>query len=97
MSEKEQFLRRYREAMHAVQSAIKWKIMLENPGFDELEVKILKHLRVGVDSAHVSIQAHAEIMIRKGIMTELEYFEQIAISAEKEQASHEAELGRKFS
>ncbi len=95
MSEKEQFLKRYEAAMHAVQSAIKYKIQVEYP-FNEREVHIFKHIRVGVDSAHVSIHATAELLIRKGIITELEYFEQMAISAEKEKARYEADLGQKF-
>ena len=77
---------RYLAAMHAVQSGIKMKM---ERGWDGASPK---HLRVGVDSAMVNDWAVAEFLIRKGIMTKLEYLELLVEGAENEKRALELDL-----
>lgn len=88
---------RYDAAMHAVQSGIKMELELDDPtaGPEKL-LNRLKHHRVGIDSAHVSDLGLAELLMRKGVFTELEYVEAIAVAAEKEQLQYEARLSERM-
>jgi hypothetical protein len=81
---------RYRAALHAVQSGIKMKMQL---GWDGASPK---HLRVGVDSAMVNDWALTELLIRKGLITRLEYFELLAEGAENEKQRLEEELSNRL-
>lgn len=81
---------RYLAALHAVQSGIKMKMQL---GWDGASPK---HLRVGVDSAMVNDWAMTELLIRKGIITSLEYLQVLSESAENEKERLEAELTERF-
>ena len=68
----------YTEAMHGVQTAIQHAM---NCG-DTLATP--KHLRVGVDSCQVNDEALARLLIRKGVITEAEYIEEIRVCANRE-------------
>lgn len=69
---------RYHAAMHGCQSAI---LFLMNRG-EQLATP--KHLRVGLSSTLVDTGSMADLLIRKGLITELEYLEAIAAGAERE-------------
>lgn len=47
-------------------------------------VRLAKHLRVGINSAHVTNKAHVDLLMRKGIFTLVEYHEQLAEAMEVE-------------
>lgn len=81
---------RYTSALHGVQSGI---AMLIESG-DTLATP--KHLRVGVDSAHVTNQAVARLLIAKGIITEREYTEAVMVAMEEEKASMERRVSEKL-
>jgi len=70
----------YEEALHGIQSATKYE--LETNGYSSLNQ--IKHLRVGIDSAHITDEAIARLLIRKGIITEEEYIEEIRICMNRE-------------
>lgn len=69
---------RYDAAVHAVQSAIAFMM---NYGYKGTEPK---HLRVGIHSALVNDAALADILIKKGIITQEEYAESVMEWMEKE-------------
>ena len=77
---------RYLTAMHGVQSGI---AMLIKRGDTLAEPK---HLRVGIDSAHVSDSALVQLLIAKGVITELEYHESLVKAAEEERGRLEEKL-----
>jgi len=81
---------KYSAHMHAVQSGIATLISLD-PGYASK-----KDLRVGIDSAHVSDAAVAALLIRKGIFTEEEYMEELALQAENEQERYEKDLSKRY-
>ncbi len=81
---------RYLAAMHAVQSGVAMEI--EAGSTDTTP----KHLRVGINSAMVDHGALATVLIQKGILTEEEYFEALAETAEREQAAYEARLSARY-
>lgn len=73
----------YEAAMHGVQSAIK----AANPERND----VWKHLRVGIDSAHITDLALAELLISKGVFTRDEYVEAVRLAANAELDRHEKE------
>jgi hypothetical protein len=54
-----------------------------------------KHLRVGVNSALVDSAALAELLIAKGLITEAEYLEAIAVGMEREARRYEQILSER--
>lgn len=80
---------RYLAAMHAVQSGIAMKMNFD----DETSPK---HLRVGISSAMVTEAGLADLLIAKGVITRLEYFEAMATQAEREKEMYERELTEHF-
>lgn len=77
---------RYTAAAHAMQSGVKMEMEL---GSRDTEPK---HLRVGVNSALAASGALADLLIRRGVITEEEYAEAIAAGMEREQAAYEQRL-----
>lgn len=74
---------RYENAMHGVQSYVAYSIQAlgdNKAGADH------KHLRTGINAAMVSDEAVARLLIAKGVFTELEYYEALAVAAEEELA-----------
>ena len=77
---------RYATALHAVQSGVKTLMEMGD------DLASPKHLRVGVNSAHVTDLAVARLLIAKGVVTEREYAEAVAVAMEEEKASLEKHL-----
>lgn len=75
---------RYTEALHAMQTGVKFQ--QETLGSDDGSPK---HLRVGVNSAHVGNSALARLLIKKGIVTADEVLEQLADEMEIEAKKYE--------
>lgn len=73
----------YEEAAHGMQTAVAFE-MVKDPKNTEP-----KHLRTGVNSAHVDHAALAYILIRKGIITEAEYLEEIRLAMNDELARYQ--------
>lgn len=78
----------YDQAMHGIQTHIGFKI--SNGTARDCETK---HMRTGVDSAHVSQLGLATLLIQKGIFTETEYAEAMRLAANHELAVREEEEG----
>lgn len=72
---------RYQAAAHAVQSAVAFQL---GRGGDMQAGSSHKHLRVGVTMAMVEHGALGLLLIRKGVITEEEYYEAIADHLERE-------------
>ncbi|MGV0912422.1 hypothetical protein [Martelella sp. FOR1707] len=75
---------RYERAAHRVQTAIAFMPDHQN--------QTPKHLRVGVDMSKADQGGLARLLIDKGVISELEYFEAMADSAEREAEAYETEL-----
>jgi len=78
--------KRYAAAAHAMQTAV--AIRMSGGGKDTEP----KHLRVGINSAHVSISGLATLLIDKGVFTPEEYHTAMADAMEKEVALYYEEL-----
>lgn len=74
------FRERYMRAMHAMQSGVAALMPSK-----ETEPK---HLRVGVNSALIDSAAVASLLIAKGVFTEDEYLEALALTAERDVATY---------
>lgn len=81
--------RRYQAALHAMQSGVALKLEKGGPEHP-------KHYRVGINAAMVDASAMAKLLIRKGIITQTEYLEAVAVEMEAEKARYEAELSKRF-
>lgn len=77
---------RYEELLHAIQTGVAFK--MGKDGSDTTP----KHLRVGLNAAMIEHAALAVLMIKKGIITEEEYVDQLIVELEREVASYQAEL-----
>lgn len=88
--EESELLARYHAAAHAVQSGVKMN-MTFNPTLTEP-----KHLRVGVDLRACEISGLATLLIKKGVITRLEYVEAMAVAVEQEVAQVQHELSQKL-
>lgn len=64
--------RSYREAAHAMQSGVAMKMH-----YDPTETSV-KHLRVGVNSAMVETATLFNLLLKKGIITQEEFEEELA-------------------
>lgn len=85
----EQDQERYRAAMHAVQSGVAAKME-----YDGSETSP-KHLRVGVNSAMVEHSALAGLLMRKGVISQEEFYAALADAAEQEQRLYETWLSER--
>lgn len=83
----------YEEALHAMQSGVAHTQQLD---LQEGRPDTTKHLRVGINSAHVTDRALAELLIAKGIITTEEYIEAVRVAMCKEVAEMEEQLSARF-
>jgi hypothetical protein len=89
---------RYVNAAHAMQSGVRLKMTREgipddkdlSPSHGETSPK---HLRVGVNSALSTLDAHTRLLIAKGVFTEEEYIEAVTEAMEREVDSYREALG----
>lgn len=80
----------YSEALHGVQSAIKYKI--EN---NLSESHSPKHMRVGVDMSKADMAGLVMLLMEKGLFTLEEYLEAVRLHANQELHMHEEEVREK--
>jgi hypothetical protein len=85
---------RYAAAAHAMQSGVAMD-MQTDPGTSH-GATTPKHLRVGLNSAMVTDQAVAELLIAKGIITNDEYLEAVASCMEREAQRYEDILNERL-
>lgn len=82
----------YEDAMHGVQAAIAFELQRRFPEVDDAQRRREKHLRVGIDSAHVTDGAVARLLIAKGVFTAGEYAEAVRLEANRELDRYEDRL-----
>ena len=82
--------RRYLAAGHAIQSGVAAQHAQGSPDGSS------KHLRVGLNLRAVDQAGLVRLLISKGIITEVEYHEALADSAEREVVDMESFLGVKL-
>ena len=88
----EQQRMRYAAAAHAMQSGVATE--MHTPGGQRLTEP--KHLRVGINSALVDTSGLAQLLMDKGLITQLEYFTAIADAMVGEHERYERELSEHF-
>lgn len=81
---------RYQELAHAMQTGVAY-VMAKDPSGSTT-----KHLRVGINSALVNDAAIASFLIKKGIITEEEYMDEILVQLEKEVERYTQEVNRLY-
>jgi hypothetical protein len=86
-------IERYNAALHAVQSGVALEISRTKEGTGAASPK---HLRVGVNSAMIQNGALVRLMVDKGVITWPEWFERLALEAEREQKAYEDRNEVKF-
>lgn len=83
---------RYKAAMHAMQTGVMYQM---EQGGNPKETQP-KHLRVGINAAMIDSGALAALLIRKGVFTEVEYFEALADMAEREAEDYRERVRQQF-
>lgn len=76
--------KRYEAALHAMQTAVKMKMTIEGKSDEDKTETGPKHLRVGVNSAMVDTGTLVRVLVKKKIITELEFLELVADEMESE-------------
>lgn len=86
----EDLKKRYFKLCHAMQSGVSGIMIYDSHPTEP------KHLRVGVNSSLITNTAIVTILLRKGIITEQEYWEQLVESTFDEVERYEDELSKKL-
>jgi transcription termination factor NusB len=95
MTKRDDLQRRYEVAAHAVQAGVAMEMNDAPPHISQSAVSP-KMLRTGVNLAMVEHGALVRLMIKKGIITDLEYMEELVKGVEQEQHDYEARLSAKY-
>jgi len=85
--------RRYKVAMQAVQAGVALRLEIL---FGVKDDKLVKDLRVGIESNFVDARGLATLLMEKGIFTLAEYEKAMADAAEQEKADLEAYLSKHY-
>lgn len=80
---------RYEIALHGMQAGVATELGRAEKEGAEDRVTTTKHLRVGINSAKVEHAALVEVLVKKGILTEVEYAEAMADAMEREHHRYE--------
>jgi hypothetical protein len=88
MTAEDEFRRRYHHALKCMQSGVAMAMELDKQS-KETEPK---HLRVGINAAMSDHGALVALLMRKGVISAIEYWQALAESAEREAASYEQRL-----
>ena len=80
----------YHEAAHAMQSGVALEHSRDNSDGSP------KHLRVGVNSAMCDHGALVALLIKKGLISEAEYLEEIRLAMNHEVDRYQKDLARKY-
>ncbi len=86
-------IRRYEADMHAVQSGVKMEIEMLGEAAAAADAK---HLRTGVNAAMIDAGSLGALLIKKGLITELEYRESLALMTAQEKERYEERLTAKL-
>jgi hypothetical protein len=91
----------YEAAMHGVQSAVRFemsKLGLPDEGDDSIGtmVRMMKHLRVGIDGRASDAGGLAGLLIKKGLITMEEYAEHLRLAANEELARYQEHCQREY-
>ena len=87
-------MKEYRALVHAMQSGVAMK--MNRDGGPESGETSPKSLRVGVNSSMCDHTALVRLLIKKGLFTEAEYFDEILAEMEREVQRYEKELSEKY-
>jgi len=79
----------YEQAAHGMQTAVAFEIEQQRGDDPNTRSTSPKHLRVGINARAVDHAALAYILIRKGIITEAEYLEELRLAMNDELARYQ--------
>jgi hypothetical protein len=91
----DEFHEQYVKFGHAIQTGIKFVIEMERKGGVGTD-NILKHHRVGIDTAKCEHGALSRLLVRKGIISESDYFDAVIEGMKMEVKLYEDKLANEF-
>ena len=94
--EEERQRKRWIDAAHAMQTGVKLLFSLDNPDPDSAEAARYKDIRTGVNAAMRDHGSLVDLLVKKGVMTRLEYMTAIADGMEAEKRNYERELAERL-
>lgn len=83
----------YEDALHGVQSAVKYELTQRGWRGEQVE---WKHLRVGLDARAADAQGLATLLISKGLITSEEYVEHVRLAMNEELARYTEHVRREY-
>lgn len=86
----------YEEALHGVQTAIKFRLDNEPQTDPQRSFAGPKHLRTGVDMRAADARGLAALLIDKGVFTLAEFTEYVRLAANEELADYEDRARKLF-
>jgi len=86
MPTRDELTKQYLALIHALQSGVAMQMNIDPTSTTP------KHLRVGIDSAHVAQDALIRLLIEKGVITDGEYMQALVEASQREVARVQAEL-----
>lgn len=92
MTHRDDLLRIYQTAAHAVQAGVAMDLADDSRQGNTNSSASPKQLRTGLNMAMVGHGALLRLLIKKGLITELEYLEELVSGALDEQLAYEAKL-----
>lgn len=88
----------YEEALHGIQSAVRFEMTqrgIPDENHDAI-LRMLKHLRTGLDARAADASGLAKLLIDKGIITFEEYVEAMRLAANHELVRYEEHLRTEY-
>jgi DNA polymerase I-like protein with 3'-5' exonuclease and polymerase domains len=79
---------KYVQLLHAMQAGVAMEMELSATK----SATEPKHLRVGINSAHISHAALVSVLIKQGVIKESEYLQELLNQAQKEVETYEARI-----
>jgi hypothetical protein len=68
------------QAGHAIQTGVGFLLAKQNPDLPDNTLRVLKHIRTGVDTAKAEHGGLVRLLIKKGAFTEAEYIEEMRLA-----------------
>ena len=81
---------KYLAAMHAMQAGVAMMMETDSKQTDP------KHMRVGINSALISNTAVVDLLVEKGVITQVEFFQSLLKHAEMERDSYQQQISEKL-
>ena len=90
------FIEEYAAAAHTMQTGVGFELAQEYPHLSDEALKVIKHLRVGINSAMVEHAALVHVLVSRGVMSLAEYETELVSQMQQEVERYEKRLAEVY-